>query len=56
MKRIEHIMNPLHVYCILVDWGFSKSFAMKLCIFYERFLYKKIFPTLVCRRCRGYII
>ncbi len=39
---IQHRMNPLHIYCRLIELGVSKKRAKKICI-----LLKKT----VCRLC-----
>lgn len=36
----KHILNPLHVYCRLIDIGLSKSIAKTVCSFYERTLFR----------------
>jgi len=40
---VQHISNPLHVYCRLLDFGLSKKFSRRLTIFYEKYLYCSIF-------------
>jgi len=37
-QKIQHYMNPLHVYCRLRDLGFSKETAVFLGRVYEKFL------------------
>lgn len=37
--RIKHYFNPCHVYCRLMDYGFSKSRAEKLAKWFERNIY-----------------
>jgi hypothetical protein len=34
-SKLQHYMNPLHVYCRLRDFGLSKSSAAKLGKLYE---------------------
>jgi len=34
--HLEHALNPLHVYCRLLDMGFSKDFSRRVCVIYER--------------------
>lgn len=36
---IQHMTNPLHIYCRLIDFGLSMRFSRKLGIFYEKCLY-----------------
>lgn len=38
-KIIEHKINPLHVYCRLVENGCSKKRALKLAKVYEVLIY-----------------
>lgn len=38
-RKIEHHLNPLHVYCRLRDIKIPKSYAMRLCMLYEKNLY-----------------
>ena len=46
---VQHISNPLHVYCRLVDFGVSARFSKKLGMIYEKYFYfffvKDIKPT-----------
>jgi len=37
---IHHIMNPLHVYCRLIDFGMSADFSKKLGITYEKYFHR----------------
>jgi hypothetical protein len=37
--RIQHALNPLHVYCRLVDRGLSKKLSMSICKFYGIIVY-----------------
>jgi hypothetical protein len=37
--RIQHVLNPLHVYCRLVDRGLSKKLSMSICKFYGIIVY-----------------
>jgi len=40
MKRwIHHRFNPLHVYCRLIDAGFSKTASRKIARVYEIWVY-----------------
>ena len=38
--RLQHLLNPLHIYCRLLDIGLSSRLAAKLCLFYERSFYR----------------
>ena len=37
---VQHIINPLHVYCRLIDWGVSRRLSKRLGILYERYVYQ----------------
>ena len=39
MLTIQHRLNPLHVYCRLVDKGLSKNLSMSVCKYYEILIY-----------------
>lgn len=34
--RLRHILNPLHVYCRLLDCGMDRAAARRLCRLYQR--------------------
>jgi len=36
-----HIMNPLHIYCRLIDCGIPKKFSYKICFTYEKVIFKR---------------
>ncbi len=38
--RLQHRLNPLHVYCRLREMGLSGPAAQRMCGFYERFVYR----------------
>lgn len=38
--RFQHITNPLHVYCRLIDVGMSETFSKKIGIIYEKYLHR----------------
>lgn len=44
MKRfrnyLQHRLNPVHMYCRLMDFGLAHSSARRVCSVYERFIYK----------------
>jgi hypothetical protein len=39
MLRIQHALNPLHVYCRLIEKGLNKSVCISVCKFYEVVIY-----------------
>ena len=39
MLIIQHRLNPLHVYCRLVDKGLNKKVSMSVCKYYEILIY-----------------
>ena len=39
---IQHHLNPLHVYCRLVERGVSKRLSMSICKYYELLIYSWI--------------
>lgn len=40
MLSIQHSMNPLHLYCRLMDMGFKKRHSILLARYYEILVYK----------------
>jgi len=36
-EKLRHRLNPLHVYCRLVDLGVSRARAGRICAVYEKF-------------------
>jgi len=42
LNLINHYLNPLHIYCRLIDCGIAKDFARDFVSTYEKF-YKPIF-------------
>lgn len=38
--KLQHRMNPLHIYCRLRDLGISVPTAQRVTGFYERFVYR----------------
>ena len=34
----QHYLNPLHVYCRLIDMGVNMKLAKRIAIFYERLI------------------
>lgn len=37
--NIQHRLNPLHVYCRLIEIGMSKRFSFSVCKYYEILVY-----------------
>ena len=35
-KTLQHYLNPLHIYCRLLNLGFPRRFAVFISRFYER--------------------
>jgi hypothetical protein len=44
--KIEHKLNPLHVYCRLRDCHISKEYAIPIVRYYEKNLYKPLTKVL----------
>ncbi len=40
-KVLQHYLNPLHIYCRMIDAGFSKRTAGFFGMLYERIFFKK---------------
>ena len=38
-KKLQHIFNPLHIYCRILDHGVTKKTATKLVQIYEKYIY-----------------
>jgi len=38
----QHKINPLHIYCRLIDMGLSVEFSRRLSIFYEKHFYPSL--------------
>lgn len=36
---VQHVANPLHVYCRLIDFGMSTRFSRRLSIIYEKYVF-----------------
>ena len=51
---IQHLLNPLHVYCRLVDSGLNKRFSFSICRYYEILIYSWLvwFTIVVVRICK----
>ncbi len=39
---VQHFLNPLHMYCRLKDMGLAGPTAHRMCLVYERFIYRHI--------------
>ncbi|WP_170300329.1 hypothetical protein [Solidesulfovibrio aerotolerans] len=37
---LQHRLNPVHMYCRLMDFGLARKNARRLCSVYERFIYR----------------
>jgi len=42
----QHISNPLHVYCRLLDLGVGEGFSKRCSVFYERHVYHHLMRDL----------
>ena len=40
--KLQHYLNPLHIYCRLRDMGIAKGIALGLCRVYERIIFKPL--------------
>ncbi|MBU1041610.1 MAG: hypothetical protein KKF77_10980 [Proteobacteria bacterium] len=40
--QLQHILNPLHIYCRLQQAGLTEALARRLCKAYERSVYRRI--------------
>jgi hypothetical protein len=41
-RALQHYLNPLHIYCRLMDIGIPKSVAGLLCRTYERLVFRQL--------------
>jgi len=41
-RHLQHLLNPLHLYCRLQEAGLTEPFARRLCNAYERALYRHL--------------
>jgi hypothetical protein len=46
---VQHITNPLHVYCRLMDLGVDEGFSKKCGVFYEKYIYHYLMHDLRMR-------
>ena len=51
--NIQHCLNPLHVYCRLVERGLNKKSSLSICRCYEILIYSSLasFSIILCRIC-----
>jgi hypothetical protein len=40
--QLQHLLNPLHIYCRLQQAGLTEPLARRLCKAYERSVYRRI--------------
>ena len=40
--KIQHSLNPLHIFCRLLNKGFSKAEALAIVILYEEIIYEPV--------------
>jgi hypothetical protein len=54
MLAIQHRLNPLHVYCRMVEKGMNKRLSISICKYYELFVYRTIayLTTLTMQVCK----
>jgi hypothetical protein len=45
VKKLEHYMNPLHIYCRLRDFGLPKNSAICFCRIYELKIFKYLLTS-----------
>ncbi len=39
-SKLQHYLNPLHIYCRLRDMGITKRIALLICRTYERVIFR----------------
>lgn len=39
-RALQHMLNPLHIYCRLREFGVGSLKAQRVCGAYERFVYR----------------
>jgi hypothetical protein len=42
----QHYLNPMHIYCRLIDLGFSKAKALRICKAIEKVIDVLIYTTI----------
>ncbi|MDP3428493.1 MAG: hypothetical protein Q8S17_14100 [Humidesulfovibrio sp.] len=40
--QLQHLLNPLHLYCRLQQAGLTETMARRLCEVYERSVYRRL--------------
>ena len=52
--NMQHYLNPLHVYCRLVERGLSKNLSISICKYYQVLIYSWFvwFTIVAVRVCR----
>jgi hypothetical protein len=55
MLMIQHRLNPLHVYCRLVEAGLNKRLCMPMCKWYQILIYSWLawFSVIAVKICGG---
>jgi hypothetical protein len=43
-RALQHLLNPLHLYCRLRDFGVGTGKAQRMCGAYERIVYRLFSP------------
>ena len=51
---MQHRLNPLHICCRLIEWGFSKKLSLSICKYYEILIYSwlvclTMVPIRICK-------
>ena len=41
-RHLQHLLNPLHIYCRLQQAGLTEPLARRLCEAYERAVYRHL--------------
>ena len=41
-RHLQHLLNPLHLYCRLMQAGLAQPVARRLCLVYERTVYRHL--------------
>lgn len=44
LLKIHHRLNPLHVYCRLIERGLDRRLSFRLCRYYETLLFRWVIP------------
>lgn len=43
---VQHISNPLHIYCRLLDLGIGEGFSKRCGVLYEKYVYHHLMHDL----------